>query len=531
MGFQQQQEYKKLTKKAADLEQQIKVYNTLKDEQLAKSSTDDEREVYEKLMGKLSLLQEEAKDEKDALRAKAKENEDKEFALNQYQKIVRNIINANVLAKAQIHHRDQVIVRKDVTIEEKKQKINEMEKLLSQNEEQIQQINRQLDQKIKELTEESNLSKSSKQLLNQKIAALRQASAEQVKTLEQKNQEVNHDLGQVKSLLAQTQSNLGQATSTIAKQETEKKSLAEQLSREKATYLDEMKRLKADHDERLAREKAQFEKNLKKQRLTAAAKSRKIAEFAAQVKKKAQNLEGQLSGLRNKVSEAEVKLAHTESQLGVAGKAVDDLKKQNKDIQSDLEKTRAIANARTKVAQEIQANFAKAGLKAAVDGKTGEVTIDFGEEYFDTGSSVLKPKMRLTLDKFIPIYARSLFNDPKVAEKIANVEIIGFASSTYKGKYVNPKSVKPADKEAIDYNLKLSFGRANAIFKHVLNKSTLSEKEQQKLFPIMKVVGRGYLPEGRGLAEIPDNLSEQEFCKRYNCQKAQRVVVKFNMKD
>src|SRR4051812_19122791 len=136
-GFQQQLEYKQLSKKAADLEQQIKVYNTLKDEQLAKNSTDEEKDVYEKLMSKLSLLQEEAKDEKNALRQKAKENEEKEFALNQYQKIVRNIINANVLAKAQIQHRDKVIISKDATIEEKRQKIVEMERTVAQNEAQI----------------------------------------------------------------------------------------------------------------------------------------------------------------------------------------------------------------------------------------------------------------------------------------------------------------------------------------------------------------------------------------------------------
>jgi outer membrane protein OmpA-like peptidoglycan-associated protein len=199
--------------------------------------------------------------------------------------------------------------------------------------------------------------------------------------------------------------------------------------------------------------------------------------------------------------------------------------------QGDLERMRAIANARKQLAAGIQDAFAKAGVKASVDGKTGEVTLDFGEEYFDTGSTTLKPKMKVALDKFIPIYARSLFSNPKIADKIANVEIVGFASSTYKGRYVNPKSVKPEDRDAVDYNLKLSFGRANSIFNHVLNKNTLTQKEQEKLLPMLKVVGRGYLPEGRDPASIPDGISEREFCKQFNCKKAQRVIVKFNMKD
>jgi hypothetical protein len=139
--------------------------------------------------------------------------------------------------------------------------------------------------------------------------------------------------------------------------------------------------------------------------------------------------------------------------------------------------------------------------------------------------------MVMTLDRFIPIYAKSLFNDPKLAEKIANVEIVGFASSTYKGKYVNPTSVRPQDKEAIGYNLKLSFGRANSIFNHVLNQGKLTKSERDKLLPLMKVVGRGYLPEGKSAGDIPDGMTEKEFCSKYNCQKAQKVTVKFNMKD
>ncbi len=96
-----------------------------------------------------------------------------------------------------------------------------------------------------------------------------------------------------------------------------------------------------------------------------------------------------------------------------------------------------------------------------MNGKTGEVTLDFGDEYFDTGSTTLKPRMRDTLDKFIPAYANSLFQIQKSRIKSESVEVIGFASSTYKGKYVNPKSVDADDKEALEYNLKLSFGRAN----------------------------------------------------------------------
>lgn len=423
-GLRQQMEYNKLAQKAEGLEQQIKVYNTLKDETLRKQSSEAEQQVYEKLMGKLTLLQDEAKQEKDALRAKAKENEEKEYALNQYQQLVRNIINANILAKSQIKHRDQLIVNKDATIEEKKREIAEMEKTVAQDEAQISAIEGQLEAKIKALQAEQQSSRSSKQQLEQRIAALRQESARKISELEANKQAIAKQLGEVKGTLEHT----------------------------------------------------------------------------------------------------EAKLENTEAEKSRALAAVEDLK-------GDLAKTRAIANARKALAQQLADQFAKSGLKGAVDGKTGEVTLDFGGEYFETGSTSLKPKMRMTLDKFIPIYAKTLFGDPKLANKIGNVEIVGFASSTFKGKYVNPKSVRPEDKEAIQYNLRLSFGRANAIFSHVLNHSKLDKAERERLLPLMKVVGRGYLPEGKDASDLPDSMGEKDFCERYNCAKAQKVIVKFNMKD
>ena len=62
--------------------------------------------------------------------------------------------------------------------------------------------------------------------------------------------------------------------------------------------------------------------------------------------------------------------------------------------------------------------------------QTGQVTLDFGDEYYDSGSATLKPAMRAKLDRLFPIYTDSLFNNPKSADKIANIEIIGFASSS-----------------------------------------------------------------------------------------------------
>ena len=43
-------------------------------------------------------------------------------------------------------------------------------------------------------------------------------------------------------------------------------------------------------------------------------------------------------------------------------------------------------DARRDIAREIKKGFAAAGIKADVDGKTGEVVLDFGDHYFESDS-------------------------------------------------------------------------------------------------------------------------------------------------
>ncbi|MGC5276225.1 hypothetical protein ACPXAM_24110, partial [Escherichia coli] len=62
---------------------------------MEKQASKDEKEEYGELMDKLTLLQEEAKNEKNRLNKEAHENAKKEQALNKYQQMIRNVLNAN----------------------------------------------------------------------------------------------------------------------------------------------------------------------------------------------------------------------------------------------------------------------------------------------------------------------------------------------------------------------------------------------------------------------------------------------------
>ena len=209
---------------------------------------------------------------------------------------------------------------------------------------------------------------------------------------------------------------------------------------------------------------------------------------------------------------------------------VKDLSSKVNKVSEDLKKAQAKLNARKKLAKQIQKNFAKAGVKATVDGKTGDVILAFGSNYFDTGRSKLKPGMQTTLNKFVPIYATSLFQDPNIAKKIKSVDVVGFASPTYRGKYVNPNSLDPKDKKAINYNLDLSYKRAKSIFEHMFDTNKLKFSKQKDLLPLVKVSAKSFFTGNKGRMPASD-MSRREFCKQYDCKKEQRVIIKFDLNE
>jgi type III secretory pathway component EscR len=98
VGIQQDLDYDQVMAENEDLKQQIKVYNTLKEDYLEKGASQEEQALYQELISKLDLLEDESKLVKDKLKLQALELEKKELALNKYQQAVRNIINSNMLA-------------------------------------------------------------------------------------------------------------------------------------------------------------------------------------------------------------------------------------------------------------------------------------------------------------------------------------------------------------------------------------------------------------------------------------------------
>lgn len=189
---------------------------------------------------------------------------------------------------------------------------------------------------------------------------------------------------------------------------------------------------------------------------------------------------------------------------------------------------------RKQIASSIAGSLKAKGITADVDKATGDVTVKFTNAYFDYNSSTLKDEMKKEIEAFIPIYAASLFENKKFASSITSVEIVGSASPSYNGKYINPRAVASVDEQnAMNYNLDLSYRRAKKIFEHTFFSKNFKFAHKEEMMPIVKVTGTGYLQALEELKELPapEQNKENGFCGTYNCQAYQKVTLKFNLKD
>ena len=324
---------------------------------------------------------------------------------------------------------------------------------------------------------------------------------------------------------------LQETKATLDTVSSEREELAESLRSATAKFDAEMAAAQQQFEEEMKEKRAAFEKEMEEQKLSAAARQKKEAEFRKEAEKQKQDLKKKLQNLDSKIQDTEKQLAMARKEQDKYKAFVDDLKKQKDDLEKDLAKSQNVINQKKKLAKAIKNNFKKKGVGVGVDDKTGDVFLTFGKEYFDTGKASLKPKMTETLEDFMPVYAKSLFQDKKIADKIESVEIIGFSSPTYRGKFIDPQTLSPKDRRAVNYNLDLSYRRARSIFQYIFDTNKMQYDYQRELLPLVKVTGRSFLAEevrGRDKDKI---LSQDEFCQKYNCKKSQKVVIKFNLKD
>lgn len=247
------------------------------------------------------------------------------------------------------------------------------------------------------------------------------------------------------------------------------------------------------------------------------------------MEKEQEDLNRQLGSLAKKMKDTEGKLSAVEATNEVLAKEASSMREKTAGLKKDLRKLKEIADAKKNLARRIQRNFAKAGIRADVDPNTGDVVLSFGNEYFDTGKSQLKEGMKTILQKSIPIYSQSLFEDEATAKKLTTVEIVGFSSPTYQGRYIDPESLDEKDKVAVNYNLDLSYYRARSIFSYIFDTKKMNYKHQKDLLSLVKVTGRSFLAEKMRGRNIAADSTSTNFCADHDCKRAQRVIIRFEL--
>lgn len=515
-----QVENQKLSMQVDELKGQLQMYENVKN-QYMNNAPKDEVQEYQELMDKLTLLQEDAKTEKDKLIEQALENDTKVKALNKYQQMVRNVMNANKMAKSKIVNRDDLIKDQDEEIETKKGEITELQKdvqqkkaLIADGERKIDEANNYLKQKTAELKQAFRTNKITKERYNMRLAQVKAENDKRVNQLAMANEKYTEQLeqtaGQLKQAsaqlaatneqLSQTNNQLAATQGVLAQKEGEVRGLNGQLAKQAAEGREKMAALQAGYAAEKARDKAAFDAEIGRNKaMGAAERARREGEFKAAMAAKEKEYGGKMAALGGQLKDTEGQLAKARSEL----------------------------EARRAVADEVKKGFAKAGVKADIDMETGDVVLDFGQAYFDSDSDHLKNEMKNVLEKAMPIYSKSLFGNPKISDKITAVEIVGFASPTYKGRFIDPKSQKTEDKQAIKYNMDLSYRRANAIFGYVLDDNNMRFDHQKELVSLMKVSGRSFLEVMN--VNTRDVANAADFCKKNDCKKAQRVIIRFNV--
>jgi len=337
------------------------------------------------------------------------------------------------------------------------------------------------------------------------------------------------------TVITQQDSEIKGLEKQIFEKQEELNGRTQQISNLEIQLKDKLEKLqksyKAQHisKKNFEKQKLQLQEQAKAQIGQLKARTDQLSSELNQAQGRLQKTTGELGLINKKLQQTTGELGSAKNRLAQTAGELDSTKNKLNMTKEELARANENLNAKKKLVAQIKDAFRKKGIKSDVDEKSGDVLLDFGDSYFATGRSDLRAEMKKILEKAIPAYSSSLFEDPNIAKRIQSVEIVGFASPTYNGRFIDPRSMKPEDRSAINFNLDLSYNRAKSIFGYVFDKKKMQFKHQDQLLKLVKVTGRSFFDQVEQRA--PTSKDAEEFCKVNDCAKLQRVIIKFNLKD
>lgn len=121
---------------------QVSAYEQAQEEYAGTHATEEEKAAYDKVLSQMTLLETDAKSKKEEALRIADEQGRKEKQLNEYQALVKSVINANMLAQKELKKKSGIIADRERNILDLSKTVATNEKLIEQNEAQINKINR-----------------------------------------------------------------------------------------------------------------------------------------------------------------------------------------------------------------------------------------------------------------------------------------------------------------------------------------------------------------------------------------------------
>uniref|UniRef100_UPI004048AEDC OmpA family protein n=1 Tax=Rheinheimera sp. TaxID=1869214 RepID=UPI004048AEDC len=130
-------------------------------------------------------------------------------------------------------------------------------------------------------------------------------------------------------------------------------------------------------------------------------------------------------------------------------------------------------NKRIVIIQALQQQFNEKGINAQVNPETGDITL-LDSILFDVNKSELTGDGVAFLQRFIPVYGQTLFQNTEISDEITRIIIEGHTSSDGTN----------------EYNMALSLRRANSVFDFI---SRHEFTQRDALVQKIQVAGRGFL--------------------------------------
>lgn len=526
------------------LQEQIRVYERISKNYVDEEATKAEKKLYKDVMSQLDLLEDKSAEKQNSLKKQLAAEMQKSEKLNRYQETIKNLITANMNST------------KDVKVREKKlsqrvKELNELEFALRKKQRELNVTGEELDKTVSRLRETSRREQQTRLAAAQKEKELKTKIESITEESKQKLEEARREIESRQAALQEKTQQLEDAKGTIAEQAQRNQQLIKQVESAQAKSQAKIQELEQAHQALLDEEKRKYQETLKKTQLTAQEKLEAEREYRSKIEAEAQKFNSRLSGLKNELQQRDQKmtelkdkqrslasqnanlsksLASAKNEQGKLKEALQERQAEAAEMAKALKAAQEKANRRKEVAKKIAESFRNSGLDVSVNPDNGDLILNFGQEYFDTGKYFIKPGMTEVLNQAVPIYAKSLFEDTSISRFINSVEIVGFASPTYKNRVVDPSSLDPRDRTANNYNLDLSYKRARAIFKHIFNTNKMNFNYQQRLLPLVKVTGRSFFTQ-EIQGGIDSNMDMKSFCEKFDCKKSQNVIIRFNLKD